>query len=89
MLWRPEVLNAVLAVRAESSRENSQSAELDLSLFNCRIAVIQPLDGTQHILFANGTRRLQLAATGADLLCTARLLTDAIGPLPLVERRLV
>lgn len=53
------------------------------------MAVIRSEDGTQHILFANGARRLQLAATGAHLLRGASLLTDAILPLPFVERRLL
>jgi hypothetical protein len=83
------VSNAILPIWAESSRETAQSPALDLSFLNCRIAVIHVLDGTQHILFANGARRLQLAATGADLLRAVRLLTDAVVPLPFVERRIL
>ena len=89
MLWRPEVSNAVLPVQAQPTTGNVETSALNISWLECRVAVVRAPDGTQHILFANGARRLQLAATGSDLARAGRLMTDAVAPPKLVERRLL
>ena len=85
MLWRPEVTSLVLPVHGD----NGDIAErFDVSALRCRTVILRDAARTEHVLFSDSGRRLQLMVRGASILDHVRLLTDAILGLGDIERRL-
>jgi len=77
LLWREEASSFVLPLHAESGSGTDESLIVDLSSLRKRAARSASQGTTQHVLFAEHGRRLQLAIEGADLFGRVRLLTRA------------
>lgn len=62
---------------------------LGIGELSCRTTILTLADGSEHVLFAEGGRRLQLAISGGSLLAGDRLLTDALPDPAIAPARLL
>ena len=87
ILWREEASSYVLPLRAEDGCNATGHLTFDLSALRTHAAVDMTDGPTQHVLFVDQGRRVQLAVQGADLFGRVRLLADAPLEVTHVKRR--
>lgn len=76
--WDPRLSSHVLPVTAFPAEAPLDTALVRLSRLRCRTVALLLPDGTQHLLFLDAGRALQLAVSGASLFAPVRLLTEAV-----------
>lgn len=86
MLWRPEVSSYVLPLRSEPRAADFGSG-LAFTRLRAHAAAVMHDGSTQHVLFADRDRRLQIAVRGGDLFTSGGVFTEIPDPRHL-DRRL-
>lgn len=88
VFWCPRQFPHVLQVSAERAPRLTATDALDLSWLSCRISILATEDGEQNVLFTDGFKNLQLAASGASLLEPVRLTANVLWPSAEMKQRL-
>lgn len=78
VFWRSDVSAFVLPLRAAAEASGDRRAMLDLAALRCYVTMLITPDHAQHVLIADGSRRLQLLVRGRSVLHSVPLMTDAI-----------
>lgn len=81
VFWDPRDCARVLRAAAEPVGLDPDFETLDLLSLSCGKDILLAPAGVQHVLLREDCRNLQIAVSGASVLCPLRLDVDAIVPL--------
>lgn len=82
MVWDPAVCRQVLRAIALPVSSSARLSTFRLAAIPCHATLLRTPDGTQHLLFRDEGRSLQLAVTGTSVLHPVHLLVDALSSQP-------